>query len=270
MVYNLNLGFTLSALNSVNFRAFLQENEHFDVVIHEVYICDALIGLGHYFNAPVIGFSTIMHSKWTSDVVGLSDFASHTPNIYNGFTNEMNFWQRMYNSLSYWYEDMVLHWTYYPIQQKLLNQMFINRTKTPSYAELRRNLSIVFVNSHASYGISQPMTPNLIEVGGIHVKQTVEPLTEDVQAFLDEAKHGATYFSLGSNLHITKLPQKQKQILTNAFSEFPNHRILIKSNKEFDIPSHNSTNILIRDWFNQEAILSHPNVKAFVTHGGTS
>lgn len=267
-VYKLNVYFTTSALKSANFRAFLQEDEHFDVVIHEVYICDALIGLGHYFNAPVIGFSTIMHSKWTSDLVGLSDFTSHSPNIYNGFTDQMNFWQRMYNSLSYWYEDMIVHWKYFPIQQKLLDQLFVNKTKTPIHAELRRNLSMVFVNSHASYGISQPMTPNLIEVGGIHVKQTVEPLTKDVATFLDEAKHGAIYFSLGSNIPITKLPQKQKQIIANAFSEFPNHRILIKSNKEFDISSHNVSNILIRDWFNQEAILSHPNIVAFVTHGG--
>lgn len=257
-------------MKSVNFQQFMQQKERFDVVIFEIYVCDALIGLGHYFGAPVIGFSTLGPSKWTSDLTGLSDFASHIPNVYNGFTDHMNFWERMYNSLSFWYEDFILQWSYFPAQQKLFDEIFRNETKMPTYSELRRNLSLVFVNSHVSYGIPQPIAPNLIEVGGIHVKQTVEPLTEDVQAFLDSAIDGAIYFSLGSNIQLAKLSPEEKQMIANAFEEFPNHRILIKNTEDFNIPSHDPSNVLVRDWFNQEAILSHPNVKAFVTHGGES
>lgn len=254
----------------MNFQQFLQKKEHFDVVVHEIYVCDALIGLGHYFGAPVIGFSTLGPTKWTSDLTGMSGFASHNPNFYNGFTDQMNFWQRMYNSLSYWYEDFMLHWRYYPIQQKLFDELFRNESNMPTYSELRRKISLVFVNSHISYGVAQPMPPNLIEVGGIHVKTAVEPLTEDIQTFLDGATDGVIYLSLGSNLELAKLPQQQKRMIADAFSEFANYRLLIKCTEDFRIPSHDHRSVLIRHWFNQEAILSHPNLKVFVTHGGKS
>lgn len=134
--------------------------------------------------------------------------------------------------------------------------------------DLRKNVSMVFVNSHVSYGIPQPSMPNLIEIGGIHVKQRIENLTADIQEFLDDAMDGAIYFSLGSNIRLSELPNETKHIFANAFSDFPKYRILIKSETELMIPSHNSSNLLVRTWFNQEAILSHPNVKLFITHGG--
>lgn len=267
-VYDVSINFTESILRSDNFQDFLRDREHFDVVIFEIFVCDAMVGLGHYFNAPIIGFSTIGPTKWTSDLVGLSDLASHMPYISNGFSDQMNFWQRMYNSLSYWYEDIAMPLKYFPAQQRLLEQIFPNGTKMPSYAELKQNVSLVFVNSHVSYGIPQPFAPNLIEIGGIHVKQKVEALTEDVQRFLDDAKHGAIYFSLGSNVQLSKVPTKVKNVIANAFSEFPNVKILIKNEEDFAIPSHNGSDVLVSKWFNQEAILSHPNLRLFVTHGG--
>lgn len=161
-----------------------------------------------------------------------------------------------------------MQWKYLPAQQKLLEKIFSNLTDIPKMEDLRKNVSMVFVNSHVSYGIPQPSMPNLIEIGGIHVKQRIENLTADVQEFLDDAMDGAIYFSLGSNIRLSELPNETKQIFANAFSDFPNYRILIKSEADLMIPSHDSSNLLVRTWFNQEAILSHPNVKLFITHGG--
>lgn len=267
-VYDVSVNLTESILRSQNFYNFIRERQHFDVVIFEVFMCDAMVGLGHYFDAPIIGFSTLGPTKWTSDLVGLADMPSHIPYISNGFSDRMTFLQRVYNSLSYWYEDLAQPWKYFPRQQKLLEQIFPNGKEMPSIQELKKSVSLVFVNSHVSYGIPQPFAPNLIEIGGVHIKRTVEPLTADVQAFLDDAINGAVYFSLGSNVQLSKLPAKQKQIIANAFEEFPNIRILIKNEDDFVIPSHNVSDVLVRRWFNQEAILSHRNLKVFITHGG--
>lgn len=267
-VYDVSINSTDSLSRSDNFQRFIQQKEHFDVVIFEIFVCDAMVGLGNYFNAPIIGFSTIGPTKWTSDLVGLSDNPSYMPYISNGYSDEMNFWQRIYNSMSYLYEDLAIPLRYLPAQQKLLEKIFPNSTEMPTIEELRRNVSLVFVNSHVSYGIAQPLMSNLIEIGGVHVKQTTENLTADVQAFLDGAKHGAIYFSLGSNVRLSRLPGESKKMLANAFSEFPKVRILIKNEEDFVIPSHDASNVLVRHWFNQEAILSHPNLKVFMTHGG--
>lgn len=102
----------------------------------------------------------------------------------------------------------------------------------------------------------------------MQIKQTVDPLPEKIQKFLDEAKNGAIYFSLGSNVLVTKLPEHQIRAITNAFRDHPNVRILIKSDENIVISSHKESDVLIEPWFNQHSILAHPNVRVFVTHGG--
>lgn len=266
--YDVSTNWTRSAIRSENFQNFLLQDHHFDVVIVEVFVGDALLSLGQYYNAPVIGFSTTVPSKWTSDLVGLSHFSSHIPNILCGFSDKMNFWQRLTNSLSYWYEDIATELNYRPIHEQFMEEIWWNKTNVPTFDEVLRNVPLVFVNSHVTYATPQPMTPNLIEIGGIHVNDSDFSLTEDVQTFLDEAIHGAIFFSLGSNIKLSKIPDRQKAIIANAFAEFPKMRILIKNEDNFLIPSHKSTDVLTKSWFNQQEILSHPNLKLFCTHGG--
>ena len=108
----------------------------------------------------------------------------------------------------------------------------------------------------------------MIEVGGMQIKQKPDPLPGKIQMFLDEAKNGAIYFSLGSNVLLTKLPKHQLDGIVKAFSDHPKIRILIKSDEKIIIPSHKESDVLIEPWFDQQSILAHPNIKVFVTHGG--
>jgi len=260
--------FTINAIRDEAFQQFLREDRQFDLVIAEVFVGDALMALGHYFNAPVIGFTTTVASKWTNDLVGLSHFASHTPNIICGYSGEMTFTQRLWNSLSYWVEDFIAAVYYKPVQQKYLETYWPNKTSAPSLAEVQRNIAAVFVNSHVTYTIPQPITSNLIEIGGIHINRSDIAYTEDVQAFLDGAKDGAIFLSLGSNIKLSKVPANIKKMIANSFSEFPNVRILIKNEEDFDVPSHKKSDLLIKPWFNQQEILAHPNLRVFFSHGG--
>lgn len=263
-----SINFTRYAVESKTFQQFLQEDRQFDLVIAEVFVGDALMALGHYFNAPVIGFSTIAPSKWSSDLVGLSQLSSHVPNIFCIYSDKMSFWQRMYNSLSLWYDDVLMAVYYRPIQQKLLETYWPNKTAPPSLADIKRNIALVFVNSHTTYTTPQAITPNLIEIGGIHINQSEISYTADVQAFLDGAKDGAIFLSLGTNMKLSKIPRNVQKMIANAFSEFPNVRIIIKNEEDFDIPSHKKSDLLIKPWFNQQEILAHPNLKLFFSHGG--
>lgn len=260
--------FTSMAIRDVAFQQFLREDHQFDLVIAEVFVGDALMALGHYFNAPVIGFTTTVASKWTNDLVGLSPFASHVPNIICGYSEKMTFFQRLYNSLSYWIEDFIAAVYYKPTQQKLLEAYWPNKTTAPSLADIQRNIAAVFVNSHVTYAIPQPTTANLIEIGGIHIKES-NVVDDEVQAFLDDAKDGAIFLSLGSNIKLSKVPANIKKMIANSFSEFPNVRILIKNEEDFEIPSHKKSDVLVKSWFNQQEILAHPNLKLFFSHGGS-
>ncbi|XP_031634156.1 UDP-glucuronosyltransferase 3A2-like [Contarinia nasturtii] len=255
-------------VSSQNFQNFLKIKQNFDVIIVEILLNDALLGLGQYYNAPVIGLSAFGASKFTTDLVGTPNFPSYVPFTSNHYTDRMNFWQRMYNSLSFWFEDIAMPLIYTPKQQKIMEKLFPEAKNWPSLEEIRRNVSLVLLNTHTTLGTPRPYAPNMIEVGGMQIQKEIEPLTPKIKTFLDEAKNGAIYVSLGSQLLLHKLTQEKFNAIINAFKPHPNVRILIKNDENVVIPSHSQSDVLVETWFNQQSILAHPRIRLFITHGG--
>lgn len=266
--YDASLAITMWTFQSENFQKFLKTKQHFDVVIVESCLQDALYGASLHFNAPLIVTSAFHSSKYTTDLVGVEHFASYVPHLFNHYSDHMTFWQRMYNSFSYWYEEIVLPLYYLPIQQKIMEENFPNTKHWPSLADIKRNVSIVLLNTHVTYGTARPYPPNMIEVGGMQIKKKLKLLPPDIQHFLDGAENGVIYVSFGSNLQLSKMPPSLKHAIVNAFSDYPNTRILLKSDDDVTIPSHKTSNVLVEKWFDQHAVLAHKNLRLFVTHGG--
>lgn len=75
---------------------------------------------------------------------------------------------------------------------------------------------------------------------------------QDLKQFLDDSKHGAIYFSLGSNLKSTNLPVDKKVAILNAFRQLP-YNILWKW--ENDSLHENLGNVLAKTWFPQQDVL---------------
>lgn len=266
--YAIGMDMTNWTVSSKNFQDFLKVKQHFDVVIVEVLLNDALLGLGQYYNAPVIGLSAFGASKFTTDLVGTPNFASYIPFTSNHYTDRMTFWQRIYNSLAFWFEDIVMPFYFIPKQQKVMENLFPEAKNWPSLEEIRRNVSLVLLNTHTTIGTPRPYAPNMIEVGGMQIQKEVKPLSPKIQTFLDEAKDGAILVSLGSQLLLHKLPADKLNAIANAFSSYSNYRILIKNDVKFNIPTHKVSDVLVEAWFDQQSILAHQNIKLFVTHGG--
>lgn len=253
---------------SENFSRFLQRNDHFDVVLVQVLVGDAILGLGHYFNAPVIGVSPSPSNKWSRDLVGAPNLASFVPHILTGYTDRMNFWQRMYNSMCYLYDDIMNPLFYVPVQQRLLEKMFPNGNKMPSFDRLKRNVSLVLYNSNAALEAPSPAQSNLIPVGGLFIdRRNKTQLPKDLETFIENS-NGVIYIGFGSNVDFSYFSKSKQEAIINAFNEFPNIRIILKAKDEAIIPSHNTSNVYVRRWLPQQAILSHPKVKVFITHGG--
>lgn len=255
-------------LSSKNFQDFLKINQTFDAVIVEVCIDEALLAFGKYYNAPVIAISAFGASKWTTDLVGTPNFASYVPFTLNHYTDRMSFWQRMYNSLSFMFDELAMQYYHVPKHQKFMEQIFPEAKNWPTLEEIRRNVSLVLLNTHTTLGSPRPYAPNMIEVGGMQIRKEIKPLPRKIQTFLDEANHGAIFVSLGSNVLIPGLPEHQFNALINAFRTHPNYRILIKSDENVVIPSHKQSDVIVEPWFDQQSILAHKNIKLFVTHGG--
>lgn len=216
----------------------------------------------------MIATSPIGAFKFATDFAALPNMPSFVPYVSNGYSDRMNFWQRAYNLFSYLFDDIGIPIYSDPIQRKLLKELFPNATNMPTLNELKRNVSLILLNTHSTIGTPRPNAPNMIEVGGLHIKQKIEPLPQHMQKFLDEATNGAIYISLGSNVRFSKLTPDKKSAIVNALKEHSDVRVIIKSEEDVEVPSHRSSDVLVESWFPQESILAHPNLRVFVTHGG--
>jgi glucuronosyltransferase len=135
----------------------------------------------------------------------------------------------------------------------------------PDLRDLADNTSLIFVNQHFSFSGSRPLPVNVVEIGGIHIKQSRKSLPDDLQQLLDSAEHGVIYISWGSIINSQGMSLNKKREIVEAFKRLP-QTILWKWQN--DSLTATAKNVHIRDWMPQIDILCHPNVKVFMSHGG--
>lgn len=256
---------TNHTLNHEVFQSFLRDNKiQYDVIVMVVFLNEAMLGLGHYFNAPIVGFSTFGASKWSNDMVGSPTPLSYVPHHFLvKFDGKMSFFERICNVLSHISESIYMDWYYMPQQERLYDEAFPD--PKPRLAELQKNVSLVLLNSHFSLNFPRPYVPNMIEVGGLQINRKPKKLPTDLQQILDEAVHGVIYFSLGSNIKSKLVPVAKQIEILNVFRTLK-QKVLWK----WDDPHmpNKPDNVYVNAWFPQDDLLAHPNVKLFITHGG--
>ncbi|XP_050054770.1 UDP-glucosyltransferase 2-like isoform X3 [Aphis gossypii] len=125
--------------------------------------------------------------------------------------------------------------------------------------------SVTFTNTHFITEPSRPLSPDVVQIGGIHLAQP-GPLPKDILEFIDDAPHGVIYFTLGSVVLMSSLPEDVLSVFRECFSQIP-QKVLWKYEGDMkDKPK----NVMTRKWFPQRDILLHPNMKLFISHGGIS
>lgn len=129
---------------------------------------------------------------------------------------------------------------------------------------MNKNLSALLINDYRPLSSVGPTIDSMINVGGIHITPPKQ-LPTDIQQFLDEAEHGAIYFSLGSQVESKDMPAEKLRIFLQVFSQLK-QRVLWKF--ENDTITNLPSNVMVKKWLPQNDILAHPNVRVFIAHGG--
>ncbi|XP_050433229.1 UDP-glucosyltransferase 2-like isoform X9 [Adelges cooleyi] len=125
--------------------------------------------------------------------------------------------------------------------------------------------SVTFANIHYITEASRPLPSNVIPVGGIHLPSS-KPIPGDILEFIENSPHGVIYFTFGSVVSMSTLPDHIQKAFKEALAQVP-QRVLWKYEGEMkDKPA----NVMTSKWFPQRDILLHPNVKLFISHGGIS
>lgn len=239
------------------------KNEQFDVVISGLFIADFFLGIGPHFNAPIVALWSAGQTKFTSDLVGNPRALEAVPHVMLGPKGPMGFVSRMKNLLIGVLENMMT--IYLTYKQKPYYDSNFPADKYPSYNDVRKNVSLVLLNTHFSSSGPRPYIQNVIEVGGLQIKTKPDPLPKDIQEWLDGAEHGVIYFCLGSNLKTSDLPPEKLQIFLKVLGK-QKQRVLFKW--ETDSIPNQPKNFLTKKWLPQDDVLAHKNVVLFISHGG--
>ncbi|XP_013113911.2 UDP-glucosyltransferase 2 [Stomoxys calcitrans] len=241
----------------------LVQESSFDLLIVEVLGTDALLGLGEVFKAPIVSVATFGTIHFIDYLVGNPLPLSYIPYMSLSYGNHMSLIERTINFGTEFIDRLCFNFFLLPHQEQLYKKYFPNAQI--GFDEARRNVSLVLLNDHFTLRAPRPYVPNMVEVGGLHIKQKPNPLARDLQEFLDNAKEGAIYFSMGSNIKSKDLPPQTLKKILDVFRELK-VKVLWKFEDE-NLPNK-PDNVLVRKWFNQPSILAHPNVKLFISHGG--
>ncbi|XP_065219041.1 UDP-glycosyltransferase UGT5-like isoform X42 [Planococcus citri] len=236
--------------------------EKYDVLITEAFITDVFYLFGEKLDIPTIAFHTNVPMPWHSGPMGLSHNPAYLPTQFSGYIRGMSFFQRMHNFLMHCYGIVVYKYESQAKYDEIAPKIF--GSSVSRMEDIARKVDIMLLYVHFSYNWPRPLVPNVIEVGGLNIKDK-KPLPENIEKFINESKHGVVYFCMGSLLRGETFPPEKREAFLYAFSKIP-QRVLWKW--EGDVLPGKSDNIMISKWMPQRDILAHPNVKLFISHGG--
>lgn len=237
-------------------------NQKFDLIILEYFNHLTYLAFAEKFDCPVVGITSqdpyfYVHEDFTGFFNPLTQ-----PDFYLPFLlGDMNFMQRLRSLIFYVNVKFFLQ----PIQEfkyeKIIYENFPNNTK--SIKELKENVEILLINSSPILK-SQPLAPNVIPLGFMHIEPPNKINDENLKNFLDNSKNGVIYMSLGTFVESKNLDGKIIKIFLDFFKT-------LKFNVVWKFEAENlekSQNIFISKWMPQADLLAHQNVKIFITHGG--
>ncbi|XP_049809433.1 UDP-glucosyltransferase 2-like [Schistocerca nitens] len=242
----------------------LRSKDKFDLVVLETLFFWCYFGFIHELGSPpVVGFLSVGMTPTLNSLIGNPYNPSYIPDSHSVLTSHMSFWDRMRNSydvlnlLSHFYNHVL------PAHSRLIEKHYGKHV--PDLEEMISNISLVIAANHFSIDYPQPLLPNVVQVTGMHIVQERKPLPKEIQDFLDGAEHGFIYFSLGSNMKSSFLPENTLAALLQAFAELP-QRVLWKF-EATELPGR-PDNVMIAGWLPQQDVLAHKNIRLFITQGG--
>nr|ACZ97419.2 UGT34A1 [Zygaena filipendulae] len=176
-----------------------------------------------------------------------------------------------YGNIGFWQKITELKRYYHTKQEYSSNYLRLSQLAAEKLLGLKRDLrsvefeiDVLFVACNPLLVGKRPNALNVAYVDGMHIKTDLTLLT-DLKTVLDSATKGVVYFSLGTIQESEQLSPILLQTLADAFGELP-YTVLWKIGNTSMIKL--SENVIAYPWFPQQEVLAHPNIKAFITHGG--
>ncbi|CAL8094095.1 unnamed protein product [Orchesella dallaii] len=234
----------------------------FDLAFVDLILNQCFYGMLTYFEAPFISLATLPPWNVISQQLGTHLPPSFVPLPFFTLPEKMNFLQRVRNNLFDWIVPYILR-HFYTSKLEAVYQKHLG-SHYPTAEEIEANASMMLTNSHFSLNPKMPLLPDIVEVGGMHLRES-KPLPKELETFFSDAKDGIILFSLGSIVRAKNMPEETRKTFLRVFAKLK-QKVIWKW--ETDSMPDTPPNVKISKWLPQQDILAHPNIKLFMTHGG--
>ncbi|KAG5685003.1 hypothetical protein PVAND_014206 [Polypedilum vanderplanki] len=239
----------------------------FDLMVYDYTFGPCSLGLLKKFNyPPLIGITAFCNPPTTADIIGGDKLGLTVKPHYtlDYDVKDMNIYQRIFNGILNMFDSGVRKYYGIPKSDKEMKEIY--GQDLPYAGDLEKMMQIALVNSHPAVEFAESLPPNVIEVGGMHIKES-KPLDEEIEKFLSKGKKGSVLMSLGSNFRSDTLSEEKINSTIEAFRQLNDYNFIWKFetvDRLKDLPK----NVMIKPWLSQNDILAHKNVKAFISHSG--
>ncbi|XP_066277196.1 UDP-glucuronosyltransferase 1A5-like [Branchiostoma lanceolatum] len=185
---------------------------------------------------------------------------SYVPSPYSSFVDTMTFLERVQNVVSHLQTSAFL-WLSASTHDELARRHLGDGKATLIRAMSQTDLWLD--NADPLLDSPQPSMPNIVQVGGFHVKNATA-LSEDLKSFVEgSGNNGVVVVSFGTL--IPAWPKRHAEVLAAAFSRL-RQRVVWRHDGESPPGLGNNTRLM--KWLPQNDLLGHPKTRAFVTHSG--
>ncbi|XP_046412507.1 UDP-glucosyltransferase 2-like [Neodiprion fabricii] len=240
-------------------------NPPYDLVITESFYGSCWYAFGRHLKVPLVALSSRSLVTFSNAPIGNPQNTAFVSEITDGSILYMNFWQRFKNTFSALWRNHEFNY-HTEVQSDIVKKYF--GPHMPGVRELEKDVALILVNSHHVLSGIRPLTPAVVDIGGIHVSDDDTALPTDLGKWLDDSRHGFIYFTFGSMIRIESFPKAMLAELYAGFAKIAPVRVLMRILAPEDLPPNMPDNVLTMRWVPQIKVLKHKNIRAFVTQGG--
>ncbi|XP_064193576.1 2-hydroxyacylsphingosine 1-beta-galactosyltransferase [Anguilla rostrata] len=259
--------------------------ELFDILDHYSQNCDAMVGsqavmsrlkgerfdlllvdpnemcgfvVAHLLGVRYAVFST---GLWYPAEVGAPAPLSYVPEFNSLLTDRMGLLQRITNTAVYLVSRFGVQFLVLPKYDRIMKKHDVQ--PLVSMHQLVQGSRLWMLCTDMALEFPRPTLPHVVYVGGILTKPP-SPLPEEFQSWANSAEeNGFVLVSFGAG--VKYLSDDIARKLAGALGRLPQKVIWRFSGI---VPSNLGNNTKLVEWMPQNDLLGHPNIRAFLSHGG--
>lgn len=148
-------------------KGLIDSGRKFDLVITELWNSDVFLGFGYRFRAPVILMSSCALLPWANARFANPDNPSYIPTSFLTRFGRLHFRDRLQNTFQVVVGRLGYDFFFDPVSERIARSAFGD--SLPPLTTLAKNSALLFVNTHHTLHGARPYTPQVVEVGGLHV-----------------------------------------------------------------------------------------------------